>query len=118
MKKKPTYLCYVFGNGNAKLVGIFIVLDHVRQERDYVHGEGQALRRVDHGKVQEQGHPRENLDGRLVGVGVGAALEEEAVDAGEGRPFQLDLQFVHLNKNNGLTGCSSGQKNGFVLPFP
>ena len=66
--------------GDADVVGVFVVLDHVWEEGDDVHGEGQPGLRaggVDEGKVQEERELGEQFDGRLVGVGVGAAFQQQ-----------------------------------------
>ena len=49
-----TYLSNVFSRDDAKLIGVLVVLDHVGQQGHHVHGEGQALRRIDDREVQEE----------------------------------------------------------------
>ena len=66
----------VLGRVDAHVVGVLVVLHHVGQQSDHVHGEGQGLaRRVDEREVQQEGELAQQLDGRLVGVGVGATLK-------------------------------------------
>ena len=81
--------------GDADVVGVFVVLDHVWEEGDDVHGEGQPGLRaggVDEGKVQEERELGEQFDGRLVGVGVGAAFQQQRVGAREVLPFKLEMK--------------------------
>ena len=47
----------VFSRNDAKLISVLVVLDHVGQQGHHVHGEGQALRRIDDREVQEERKP-------------------------------------------------------------
>ena len=81
--------------GDTDVVCVFVVLDHVWEERDDVHGEGQPGLRaggVDECKVQEKRELGEQFDGRLVGVGVGAAFQQQRVGAREVLPFKLEMK--------------------------
>jgi hypothetical protein len=52
--KSKTYLSNIFSRNDAELVGILVVLDHVGQQGHHVHGESQALRRIDNREVQQE----------------------------------------------------------------
>lgn len=69
---------------------------HVRQQRDHVHGEREALGRVDHQQVEQRRELRQQRYHVLVRDRVRAALEQERVHARERRRAQLDGQLVHL----------------------
>lgn len=62
------------GCPHAQLVGVFVVQQHVGQQRHHRHGEGQALRGVDDRQLQQRDHVGQHAHHRLVRVGVGAAL--------------------------------------------
>lgn len=91
-----THLSDVLRTHYAQFVGVLVVQQHVRQERDDVHRERQALGRVDDQQVEQGRQLRQQRHHVLVRDRIGAALQEERVHARERRGPELDGQLVHL----------------------